>query len=161
MAVEMTYVALKPLRVGGKRREAGQLVPEAADWPRRSAWIDQGRIAAVPKTMVDAEDLAVAERAYAERIESKMQEEAAPDEAGETEDSNEGEGSGDETDVVDLSTEETESDDSEVLTRDQALELSKQELRQIADERDIEVDGRWSVEKLVQVLFDEEGGQEE
>lgn len=68
MTVEMTYVALKPLRVGGQRREPGELVPEAADWPRVSAWLDQGRIAAVAKAAVDADQLKLAEDRYAAAV---------------------------------------------------------------------------------------------
>lgn len=61
MTVEITYVALKPLRVGGQRREIGELVPEASEWPRASAWISQGRIAAVAKGAIDPEKLRQAE----------------------------------------------------------------------------------------------------
>lgn len=62
MTVEMTYVALKPLRIGGKRRETGELVPEAATWKRVDAWINQGRIAPVAKAAVDTTTLREAEK---------------------------------------------------------------------------------------------------
>jgi len=64
---ELTYVALKPLRVGGQRREPGSLVPEALDWPRVSAWVDQGRIVAVARGAVDQGELEAAEKAYEAR----------------------------------------------------------------------------------------------
>jgi len=65
MTVEITYVALKPLRVGGQRREPGELVPEATEWPRVSAWINQGRITAVARNAVDQKELEEAERRWA------------------------------------------------------------------------------------------------
>lgn len=64
---ELTYVALKPLRVGGQRREPGSLVPEALDWPRASAWVSQGRIVAVARAAVDQDELAAAEADYEAR----------------------------------------------------------------------------------------------
>lgn len=82
MTVEMTYVALKPLRVGGQRREPGELVPEAEDWPRVSAWVSQGRIAVVAKAAVDPDQLKLAEARYA-AAKSEAQEESAS--AGNTE----------------------------------------------------------------------------
>lgn len=81
--VDMTYVALKPLRIGGQRREPGELVPEAATWPRVSAWIDTGRITAVAKSSVDPEALKAAEDAFAARIKAKQ--EADESAKGETE----------------------------------------------------------------------------
>lgn len=147
MAVEMTYVALKPLRVGGKRREPGQLVPEAADWPRRSAWVDQGKIAPVPKTMVDADELEAAEKAYAELAKANKAQEAPSDEVPDG-----GEPAGDPGE---------EPVPSEPLTREEALGLPKEELKLIAGEQGVEVDGRWSVEKIVQVLFGGEDSEED
>lgn len=64
MTVEMTYVALKTLRVGGQRREIGELVPEASDWPRVDAWVSQGRIAPVAVASVDPEQLKLARERY-------------------------------------------------------------------------------------------------
>lgn len=77
MTVEMTYVALKPLRVSGQRREAGELVIEADDWPRASAWVSQGFIAPVAKASVDHDQLRLAEERYA-AAKSTAQEESAP-----------------------------------------------------------------------------------
>lgn len=77
MTVEMTYVALKPLRVGGQRREAGELVLEAGDWPRASAWVNQGYIAPVARASVDQEQLALAEARYA-AAKGEAQEESEP-----------------------------------------------------------------------------------
>lgn len=61
MTVEITYVALKPLRIGGQRREAGELVPEALSWKRAEAWVNQGRIAPVARGAVDPKELKKAE----------------------------------------------------------------------------------------------------
>lgn len=77
MTVEITYVALKPLRVGGQRREIGELVPEATEWPRVSAWISQGRIAAVARSAVDPEELEKAERRW--KGEPEVVEESEPE----------------------------------------------------------------------------------
>jgi len=63
MAVDLTYVALKPLRVRGERREAGELVPEATQWRRVDAWINQGKVAPVPRASVDQAELKAAEDA--------------------------------------------------------------------------------------------------
>lgn len=148
MAVEMTYVALKPLRVGGKRREPGQLVPEAADWPRRSAWIDQGKITPVPKTTVDANELAAAENAYAELLEAKRVREAPPVE---------------EQDDGGATSDPVEAPGDDQLTREHALALSKEDLKTHAERQGIEVDGRWSTEKIVDALFgesEEDDGEE-
>ena len=71
--VDMTYVALKPLRIGGQRREPGELVPEAATWPRVSAWVDTGRITVVAKSAVDPDALKAAEDAFAERVRIKQE----------------------------------------------------------------------------------------
>ena len=127
MVVEMTYIALKPLRVGGKRRNPGELVPEAADWPRVSAWVDQGRITTVPKKMVDKDELAAAEKAYADRIADKQAQEQSEPEPEAAEESK------------------------------STTEMSRDELKQLADEQGIEVDGRWSAEKMAQVIF---GGED-
>lgn len=83
---ELTYVALKPLRVGGQRREPGSLVPEALDWPRASAWVNQGRIVAVARASVDQDELAAAEKAYEERKAGNRRETEVEDVAGSEED---------------------------------------------------------------------------
>lgn len=146
MAVEMTYVALKPLRVGGERRAPGELVPEAASWRRTSAWVDQGKITAVPKSMIDADELAKAEKAWQERVEQKRQaeetssgDESTGDEVGEP--------APDEQGVVEPSPED----------QPELAQLDRAALRQLAEERGIEVDGRWSQEKLAEVIAEETG----
>jgi hypothetical protein len=55
MALDMTYVALRPLRVGGQTRQAGELVPEAATWHNVGAYIRGGHISAIPKEVVGEE----------------------------------------------------------------------------------------------------------
>lgn len=50
-----------------------------------------------------------------------------------------------------LDTDEDEEDG--YLTEEQALKMSKEELKEIADQVDVEVDGRWSVEKMVDAIF--------
>jgi hypothetical protein len=62
--VEMTYVALRPLRVGGRTRQKGELVPEAATWHNIDAYVRGGRIAPVPVTAVNAEELEAATTAW-------------------------------------------------------------------------------------------------
>jgi hypothetical protein len=52
MSVDVTYVALRRVRVGGQYREAGELVPEAEGWRNRDAWIRGGYISAIPKEKV-------------------------------------------------------------------------------------------------------------
>lgn len=47
---ELTYVMLKPRKVGHGTRQPGELVPEAANWSNRNAYITRGVIAPVPVT---------------------------------------------------------------------------------------------------------------
>ena len=79
MTVEITYVALKPLRVGGQRREPGELVPEATEWPRVSAWISQGRLTPVARDAVDKDELEKAERRWAEAKADTQEPEPEPE----------------------------------------------------------------------------------
>jgi hypothetical protein len=46
--VELTYVALRRIKVGGKYRQPGDLVPEASGWGNVSAYVANGSIAPVP-----------------------------------------------------------------------------------------------------------------
>lgn len=46
-SAELTYVALRPLRVGGQVRPKGSLVPEARTWHNIDAYVSSGRIAPV------------------------------------------------------------------------------------------------------------------
>lgn len=48
MAEELTYVMLKPRKVGKSIRQPGELVPEAASWSNRSAYINRGVISPIP-----------------------------------------------------------------------------------------------------------------
>jgi len=50
-----------------------------------------------------------------------------------------------------------EDDDDGYLTEEEALKMSKDELKALADQLSIELDGRWSKEKMVQHLFAEAG----
>lgn len=45
---ELTYIMLKPRKVGGRIRQPGELVPEAAGWKNRSAYLNRGVITATP-----------------------------------------------------------------------------------------------------------------
>ena len=38
------YVARKPMQIGDKKIKIGDLVPEAAKWPRVEAWVRSGYI---------------------------------------------------------------------------------------------------------------------
>lgn len=51
------------------------------------------------------------------------------------------------------SADEGDEDGDEYLTEEQALKMSKDELKAIADQVGVEVDGRWSVEKMVDKIF--------
>jgi len=48
VAEELTYVMLKPRKVGKGTRHPGELVPEAEQWASRNAYISRGVIAPVP-----------------------------------------------------------------------------------------------------------------
>jgi hypothetical protein len=50
-----------------------------------------------------------------------------------------------------------EDDEDGYLSREQALAMSKDELKGIAEQLNIELDGRWSIEKMVDKLFEEAG----
>ncbi len=45
--MRVTYYALKPIQVGNDMREAGDLVPEAAEWPFIESYVRDGKLAAV------------------------------------------------------------------------------------------------------------------
>lgn len=45
--MRITYFALKTVTVGEDQREAGDLVPEARDWPYLSAYVQDGTLAPV------------------------------------------------------------------------------------------------------------------
>lgn len=45
--MRVTYYALKPVQVGDDIRQPGDLVPEAAEWPFLSGYINEGKIAPV------------------------------------------------------------------------------------------------------------------
>lgn len=48
-------------------------------------------------------------------------------------------------------------DDGEYLTEEQALKMDKEQLKALADQLDVELDGRWSKEKMVKAIFDAAG----
>ena len=45
--MKITYVALKPLRIGDDVREPGELVPEASDWKQLDLYLGSNKLAAV------------------------------------------------------------------------------------------------------------------
>lgn len=58
---DLTYVALKPIKVGGKMRQPGDLVPEATTWHNLPAYLSTGRISAIPKSSAVIEEEVVEE----------------------------------------------------------------------------------------------------
>lgn len=46
-----------------------------------------------------------------------------------------------------------EDDEDGYLTEEQALQMSKDELKDLADQVGVEIDGRWSVQKMVDAIF--------
>lgn len=36
------YVARKPMQIGGRKIKVGEVVPEAASWPRVESWVRSG-----------------------------------------------------------------------------------------------------------------------
>lgn len=48
-------------------------------------------------------------------------------------------------------------DDGEYLTEEQALKMDKDQLKALADQLEVELDGRWSKEKMVKAIFDAAG----
>lgn len=61
MALDVTYVALRRLTVGGQTREEGDLVPEASTFHNLDAYLRTGRLTAVPRSSVDQDALSEAE----------------------------------------------------------------------------------------------------
>lgn len=45
--MRITYYALRPIQVGDEMRQAGDLVPEAQDWPYLSGYVAEAKIAPV------------------------------------------------------------------------------------------------------------------
>jgi len=52
---------------------------------------------------------------------------------------------------------EQDDDDGDYLTEEQALKMSKQELKDLAAQFEVEVDGRWTKEKMVDAIFEAAG----
>ena len=50
-----------------------------------------------------------------------------------------------------------EDDDDGYLTEDQARQMSKDELKELAKQVGVEVDGRWTVDKMVETIFEAAG----
>lgn len=48
-------------------------------------------------------------------------------------------------------------DDGEYLTEEQAMQMDKDQLKTLADQLEVELDGRWSKEKMVKAIFDAAG----
>jgi hypothetical protein len=119
LQTEMTYVALRPLRVGGQTRHKGELVPEARTWHNLEAYIRGGRVAAVPRASVDQEALAKAEEAW-EALKNPEPEEEAQDEST-SEESNENTDES-ETDQDDGGADEEEPQDDEDPAEDDESE---------------------------------------
>jgi hypothetical protein len=90
MGFELTYVALRQLKVGGQVREKGALVPEATTWHNVEAYVRGGYIAPVPKATVDSDELAQAEQTWAERATPEEREEPEPKDEPESEPTIEG-----------------------------------------------------------------------
>jgi hypothetical protein len=57
--------------------------------------------------------------------------------------------------------EQDATDDEAELTEEEALKMSKKQLKALADQLGLEVDGRWSVQKLVDHIFSEAGEEDE
>ena len=47
MTMRVTYYALRPTKVGYDTRKPGDLIPEAAEWPYLSGYVNDGHIAPV------------------------------------------------------------------------------------------------------------------
>lgn len=75
MAMELTYVTLRPLRIGGQVRPPGALAPEAVNWHNIDAYIRNGSIAPVPREQVDQDELRAAEEALKPQVQEKPQDE--------------------------------------------------------------------------------------
>lgn len=75
--VEMTYVALRRVKIGGKFHEAGELLPELEDSRRLDPLISQNKIAKLPLALVDEKEYADAVKEYKDRRESAERERVA------------------------------------------------------------------------------------
>lgn len=53
---------------------------------------------------------------------------------------------------------EEDEDDGDYLTEDQAMKMSKDELKELADQFEVEVDGRWTKKKMVDAIFEAAAG---
>lgn len=52
---QLTYVMIKPRKVGRVVRQPGELVPEAAEWKNRDAYLNRGVISPVPIDSLSSE----------------------------------------------------------------------------------------------------------
>lgn len=64
----VTYVALKPLKVGSSTRQRGEAVPEAATWRNLSSYISAGKLAVVSPENHPAIPKAKTTKANRERV---------------------------------------------------------------------------------------------
>lgn len=70
---EITYVLLKPRKVGHEVRQPGELVPEAHNWSNRNAYINRGVITSIPVESLSSdheEAFRAWQQAEAERLEA-------------------------------------------------------------------------------------------
>lgn len=75
--VDMTYVALRRVKIGGKFHEAGELLPELEDSRRLDPLISQNKIAKLPLALVDEKEYADAVKEYKDRRKSAERERVA------------------------------------------------------------------------------------
>lgn len=55
------------------------------------------------------------------------------------------------------STSTDEEDDGDYLTEEQAMQMDKDQLKELAEQLNVEIDGRWAKQKIVDTLFAEAG----
>ena len=79
---ELTYVMLKPRKVGAGIRHVGELVPEAEEWRNRNSYISRGVISAVPVDGLDEHSKKILEdwRNAQKQREQERQQQEAPEE---------------------------------------------------------------------------------
>lgn len=58
---DFTYIMLKPRKVGGEIRQPGELVPEAAGWKNRQAYLNRSIITPIPVANLTADQRKVYE----------------------------------------------------------------------------------------------------
>lgn len=76
MSEPLTYVMLKPRKVGQGTRQPGELVPEAVNWNNRNAYITRGVISPVPVSGLSHEH----QRVYDEWVQQEQERNSGDDE---------------------------------------------------------------------------------